>query len=271
MSSLYLLQGIGMITVALFGVIFWKQRSQVQYKFFLWGSLSWLVAIIIKSIASLPAPQIITGVRDVMPDYISEPLLWLYIGLLTGIFECGVSFVIIHRIQSLRNASWKEALGYGLGFGATEAGLLGVYNFIIVLLIILIPDQLPQELLELAGTNNNTLLAIPVPVVERTIVILLHAFSSVLIIYSIRKNEWKWFWYSLIYKTAMDTIAGYFQITYGVENLTVGRLWLVELMLLPFGLIGLWGLFLLRNRFENKTSGQIHGQEVYSWKGDSTS
>jgi uncharacterized membrane protein YhfC len=271
MSPLYLLQGIGMITVALFVVIFWKQRSQVQYKFFLWGGLSWLVATIFKSIASAPVPQIITGLRNITPDYISEPLLWLYIGLLTGVFECGVSFVIIHRIQRLRIASWGEALGYGLGFGATEALLLGVYNFVIVLLIILIPDQLPQELLELAGTNKVSFLAIPVPIVERAIVILLHAFSSVLIIYSVQKNEWKWFWYSLIYKTIMDSIAGFFQITYGLENLNIGGLWLVELILLPFGLVGLWGLFHVRNRFDIETTDKILDREVVFRKGGSTS
>jgi hypothetical protein len=55
----------------------------------------------------------------------------------------------------------------------------------------------------------------------------------------------------------MDTIAGYFQITYGLENLTIGGLWLVELILFPFGLIGLWGLFHVQNRFDIEARGQF--------------
>jgi uncharacterized membrane protein YhfC len=263
MNPLYLLQGAGIIAIALTATVFWKQRSKISGLFLLWGGLSWFLAIVLKSIASIPMPQIISELREVTPAYFTEPLLWLYIGLLTGVLECGVSLIIIKRLPRMRAASWEEALGYGLGFGATEALLLGVYNFVIVLLIILIPDQLPQEFLELAGTNKVSFLAIPVPIVERAIVILLHAFSSVLIIYSVQKNEWKWFWYSLIYKTIMDTIAGYFQITYGLENLTIGGLWLVELILLPFGLVGLWGLFHLRYRFDIKASEQIRGSEVF--------
>jgi uncharacterized membrane protein YhfC len=254
MSSLYLLQGIGMITVALFGVIFWKKRSQVQFKFFLWGGLSWFVATILKTVVSIPTAQIITGLRDISPKYISEPLLWLYIGLLTGVFECGVSYVFIYRIQRLRIASWSESIGYGLGFGATEALLLGIYTFVIVLLIIFIPDQLPPEILILADPSKASLLAIPVPIVERSIVILLHTFSSVLIIFAVQNKEPRLFWFSFLYKTVMDAVAGYFQITYGLQNLTVKGVWLVELILLPFGLIGIWGLFYFRERFSNQHS-----------------
>jgi uncharacterized membrane protein YhfC len=253
MNPLYLLQGAGMIAIALIAVLYWKRRSQISTSFFLWGGLSWFLAIVLKSIASAPMPQIITRLREGTPDYISEPLLWLYIGLLTGVLECGVSLILICRVQRVRSASWSEALGYGLGFGATEALLLGVYNFIIVLLIIVIPDQLPRELVELADPDKASLLAIPIPVVERTIVILLHAFSSILIIYAVQKKEWKWFWFSFLYKTAMDAIAGYFQITYGLENLTLGGLWLVELIILPFGLIGLWGLRAFRRRWQFET------------------
>lgn len=158
--------------------------------------------------------------------------------------------ILVHRLRRVRSANWSEALGYGLGFGATEALLLGIYNFIVVLLIIVMPDQLPQELVELADTSNASLLAIPIPIVERTIVILLHAFSSILIIYAAQTKEWKWFWFSLLYKTTMDAIAGYIQLTYGLENLTIQGLWLVELILLPFGLVGFWGLFAFQRRWQ---------------------
>ena len=249
MNPLFLLQGIGMIAVALFSVLYWKRRGEVPFVFFVWGGLSWLAAMVLKSVAASQTPQIINFLRDVAPVYIADPLLWLYIGLLTGVFECGVALFFIRFVQRLRSATWNEALGFGLGFGGFEALLLGIYSFVIVLLIIVIPEQLPPELLDLTETQNASFLAIPLPIIERGIVIMLHAFSSVLIIYALQRKEWIWFWLSFLYKTAMDTIAGYIQITYGVQNLTLKGAWLAELILIPFALIGIWGLLVFQGRW----------------------
>ena len=249
MNPLFLLQGVGMISVALIVVLYWNRRGQVPFAFFLWGGLSWFVAMVFKSVAASLTPQIITSLRDLMPIYVADPLVWLYIGSLTGVFECGVALAVIRLMQRIRSASWREALGYGLGFGACEAVLLGFYSFVVVLLILLIPEQLPPVLTALTEASHASLLTIPVPIVERAIVILLHAFSSVLIIYAVQKEEWAWFWLSFLYKTAMDTIAGYIQISYGVQNLTLASAWLVELVLVPFALIGFWGLIVFRSRW----------------------
>lgn len=127
--------------------------------------------------------------------------------------------------------------------------MLGAYSFLVILLIILIPDKLPPELLQLAISARASLLDIPIPIVERLIVVLLHAFSCVLIIYAVRTKEWKWFWISFLYKTALDAIAGSIQITYGVQNLTTLGAWMVEMILLPFGIVGLWGLRTFRRRW----------------------
>jgi uncharacterized membrane protein YhfC len=252
MNPFYLLQGIGMVSIALVSIMYWKTRRKITLSFFLWGGLSWFLATVCKSIASVPMPQIIPRFRELTPSYIAEPLFWLAIGLLTGVFECGISLLLVSRLQQLRSATWEEALGYGLGFGGLEALLLGVYNFVIVLLIIVVPNQLPQELIKLADPSKASLLAIPIPIFERAIVILLHAFSSILIIYAVQKKEWRWFWFSFLYKTTMDAIAGYFQITYGLENLSLSGIWLVELILLPFGLVGLWGSMTFRCRWQEK-------------------
>ena len=50
---------------------------------------------------------------------------------------------------------------------------------------------------------------------------MVHALSCVLIIYAVQTREWKWFWFSFLYKTMLDAFAGFIQITYGVQNLTV--------------------------------------------------
>jgi len=161
-------------------------------------------------------------------------------------------------------------MGFGLGFGAIEALLLGASSFIVILLIILIPDQLPSELLQLATGQSGSLLVIPAPIVERAIVMLVHAFSCVLIIYPVRTREWKWFWISFLYKTMLDAIAGFIQITYGVQNLTVLGTWAVELVLLPFGIVGLWGLQAFRRRWPQETTPSPTRDEMAQIQSDPT-
>jgi hypothetical protein len=48
----------------------------------------------------------------------------------------------------------------------------------------------------------------------------------------------------------MDAIAGYIQISYGVENLTTAEMWVFEALILPFGIVGFWGLWSFRKKFE---------------------
>lgn len=249
MNPLFLLQGIGMVAVALLAVIWWRHLTGVHARNFLWGGLSWLLAMLGKGIAATSIPRLTTRLRILTPAYLSEPALWLYIGLLTGVFECGVSLIVVRLIRRIQTADWREAVGYGLGFGGAEALLLGIYSTVILALVIMIPDDLPPELLEVVDSGNASLLAIPVPIVERVVVILLHVFSSILVVYAVQRQEWRWFWASFLYKTAIDTLAGYIQISYGVQNLTLGGAWLVELLLLPFGVVALWGLIALRDRW----------------------
>jgi uncharacterized membrane protein YhfC len=251
MNPLFLLQGIGMVGVALLAVLYWKVRQRVPASLFLWGGLSWFVAIVLKSIAGAPTLKIAAWLRGALPELLSEPLLWLYIGLLTGVFESLVALVVVARVPRLRASSWHEAIGYGLGFGALEAILLGVYSTVIVYLTIAAPEQLPPELLDLSAARGASPLAIPLPVLERAIVIPVHVFSALLIIHALQRREMRWFWASFTYKTALDAVAGYIQLTYGVQNLTLAGAWLVELVLLPLGLVGIWGCLRLRDRWRS--------------------
>jgi uncharacterized membrane protein YhfC len=248
MNPLFLVSGLGMMAVAMGAVVYWQRREKVAFRLFLWGALAWVVGTVLKSIAAIPLPAITDGVRVTLPRYVSEPVLWLYIGLLTGIFECGVALAFAH-IRRIRAVDWNGAVAFGLGFGAIEALLLGIYSFGTVLLLWLAPDQLPAELVELATSQSGSLLAIPAPIVERAVAILVHVFSCVLIIYAIQTKQWKLFWISFIYKTMLDAIAGFIQITYGVQNLTILGTWAVELVLLPFGIAGVWGLRAFRHRW----------------------
>jgi len=237
-----------MVVVAIAAVMYWKRHSGVLWSFFFWGALAWIVGVTLKAGASIPTPAIIHQVRDVLPRTFAEPVLWIYIGLLTGIFECGATLGFAY-IQKIRKANWNQSVGFGVGFGAVGALLVGVGSLLMMLVVMYIPDKLPPEYLKFA-TSGNSLWCIPAPIIERMITIPIHALSCVLIIYAVRKQEWKWFWLSFVYETVVDAIAGFIYITYGLENLTTLSTWGMELVFLPFGIIGVLGLYAFRNKWQ---------------------
>ncbi len=77
MNPLLLIPGIGMMAIALGTVIYWKAHSKVALSFFLWGAAAWIVGVALKLIAAIPTSAIITGSRELLPRYLSEPVLWL--------------------------------------------------------------------------------------------------------------------------------------------------------------------------------------------------
>jgi uncharacterized membrane protein YhfC len=261
MSPLSLVSGLGMMCVALAAAVYWQRHKRVRVSLFLLGALAWVVGNVLKSVAAIPFPAMTDAMRATLPRYVSEPLLWLYIGFLTGIFEC-VTVLAFAHIRGIRCADRKGAIAFGLGFGAIEAVVLGAYSFVTVLLVQTAPDLLPVELVEAATSQGGSLLIIPVPIVERALVLLVHTFSCVVIIYAVQTRAWKWFWLSFLYKTTLDTIAGSIQLTVGVQNLTTFGTWAVELVLLPFGILGLLGLRALRCRWPQEATPSVSHDEI---------
>jgi len=250
MKPLFLLSGIGMILVAILSIIYWRRKTRIAFAFFLLGALAWIAAVILKGIAALPKDSIIEGFRSILPTYFSEPLAWIYIGILTGIFECGMILLFLYAFKRLREQSWKEAVGLGLGFGAFEALLVGIGALVITLLAILIPEQLPEKL---AGPSQlDTPLVIPAPIVERISALFIHIFSTVLIVFSFMTKEWKWFWLSFLYKTMVDSIAGAFHVSYGYENFTVPILYILEAVFAVTAIVGILGLRMMKKKWKER-------------------
>lgn len=244
MKLLSLLSDFGMILVGLLAIIYWKIKTRRSFIFFFLGAATWLVAVVAKSLAAIPLPLVIKTFKAHLPAYIAHPALWIIVGLYTGIFECGLALVAVYAIRKLRKADAEEAVGFGVGFGAFEAIMLGMASSIVTLIILLTPpNQLPQVLSEAASKlESTTWWVLPVPVVERTIALFIHIFSSMLIIYAVQQREWKWFWYSFFYKSLVDAIAAVIHVTIGSKNLTPAILWLFELLLLPLGVAGYFGM-----------------------------
>jgi hypothetical protein len=84
---------------------------------------------------------------------------------------------------------------------------------------------------------------------ERLSVIFAHIFSCILIFYAIASGESKWGWLAILYKTLLDTPAG-FAAFWGAG--TVEKIWTLESVIAIFGLVGMWGVLQIARRYSQR-------------------
>lgn len=248
-SPLLLLSGAGMMAVAVAAVLLYRRGQSVPWTIFGLGALAWTISVALKFAWAIPMNTPVKVRLDaVLPPRASDPIFWLYIGLLTGIFECGFTLFFVRRTR-LRSAEWREAVAFGIGFGAIEAFLLGLLNFVGLLLLVIFWNQLPEETkAAVAGRVRGDLLAIPMPVIERVSALVAHVFTCVLIVHGVRVREWRWFWISFAYKSALDAIAAWGLLATNLASST-RTLVAFEAAVGVFALVGLAGLGYLRRRY----------------------
>ena len=244
MNILSLITPVGTITVGVAIVWYWKVKARQPMKLFFMGALFWFIAVVLKVIIAVLGNKIIlSSIEKLFSPYVADPLKWIYIGLLTGIFECGVILIFLCFIRK-NIKTWNNSLAVGLGFGAIESIMVGLESIVIILLVILIPEHLPKQILEYASGSGSLLDKLHV-IVERIITIPIHAFATILVIFAIINRQWKWFWLSFIYKTAVDSLAACYLLSFKDFATTSSGAWITETTFLPFGIIGVIGIIYL--------------------------
>jgi uncharacterized membrane protein YhfC len=211
------LSAAGMLLAgSLFLIIFKTRKRDVPISYIAFGALAWFVAVILKFAWAIPINHHVQDLlhRFLLPE-LANPLFWIYVGLLTGIFECGLIWLIF-RFSRLGNASLSSSYGFGYGFGCIEAILLGLSQ--IASLVAIATGKLPSV--------GLSWLVVPAPIIERVMTIFLHLYTTLLIIYSIKESKPSLFWLSFLYKSFVDTIAAWAQLAYGID--TTAHLWTVE-------------------------------------------
>lgn len=249
-SPLFFLSGIGMMLVAVTAVLLWQRGKPSLWLPVGIGAMAWAVAVVLKVAWAVPMNKLVhSGLNQFLGKAVSEPLFWLYIGLLTGIFECGVKQIFVAKTR-LRNADWNQAIAFGIGFGAMEAFLIGAVSFIGLLAVIIFFEQIPAETkTQLAEAIGDSPALIPLPIIERIIALLVHTFSSVLIVYGVMVKQLRWFWLSFAYKSAVDAFAAWGILAFGVRESAV-KLAQFEVMVSVFAIVALIGLWVMRSKFK---------------------
>jgi uncharacterized membrane protein YhfC len=149
-SPVALLGGAGMILVAL-GFIAYAAWRHLGWAYLGLGALAWVVTVAIKFALAIPLnPEIFAALTGALPGGIGLGLFDLYVGLLTGLTEVLMVWLVM-RYTRLGRVDWNRALVFGIGFGAIEALLLGLGSFATMLTAIIAPQVIPASAMSQAS------------------------------------------------------------------------------------------------------------------------
>jgi uncharacterized membrane protein YhfC len=244
-----LVGGIGMILVAL-GALAYVSLRAPAWKYLGFGALAWLITVALKFLWAIPInTTVYTTLTDTLPETVGNVIFYLYVGLLTGIFEVGGTWLAL-RYTPLGRVRWRKAQAFAVGFGAVEALILGAISLANMLVAINSPNLLPLAALEGLAKSNNLLYALA-PVVERLFTILIHVASNVLLFYGLQishteKRGARYFWYAFVFKSGIDVVAAFAQM-WGLE--TLGKIWAIEAVVILWGVAGYWITRRVRERY----------------------
>ena len=235
-DPLFLLSGIGMILVAAGSVLFWRLRRRSPMSPFLLGAAAWVVSVGLKAGFAIACNRAVQGALDrQLGPAVAGPLFWLYVGLLTGVFECGF-VLLLTRWPRIGAYDFDRATAFGVGFGAVEALLLGLAGLGGVIAAMAAPDKMPKALMDGFALGHGVILA---PILERLCAVVLHAFACALIILGARRRRWAFFWAAFAYKSLVDAVAAWSQLSFKID--TAAHLWIVEAIGFAFAIAGVVG------------------------------
>lgn len=249
-SPVILLGGTGMILVAL-GFFAYAIVRRLGWKYLVFGALMWFGTVAVKFVLAIPINpilyRVLTGGAN---EGIGVLVFDLYVGTLTGLTEVLIVWLVL-RYSRWGQVEWKRALAFGIGFGAFEALLLGVSSLASTLVALLMPQEIPAAALSQFKMAENVLLGIA-PIIERFFTIWVHILSNVLLFYAVVIKQARWFWLAFVYKSLIDAWAAWGQLA-GMTA-TVEQVWVLEAVVIVWGVIGWLGTRWVQTRYPNATS-----------------
>ncbi len=251
-NPVLLASGIGMMAVGIVPVLYWAKTRGVNATPFVFGGALWVAAIAPKAAIDLTmGGSISSWANSILGALGAFILLSLYVGLRTGAFESGFSYLTFLKTR-LRNASYEEAIGFGLAFGGTEAILLGLGSFLNVLLFWLNPslvEQIPVAQREsVVAALNAPSIMVFAPIVERGFTILVHLFATMLVYAAVLGQSPRLFWFSFLYRAGIDAMVPGFGRLLGESSDPVVMTYAIELVIAIYGSLGLLGVRWLRGK-----------------------
>jgi uncharacterized membrane protein YhfC len=245
-SPLALMAGGGMVAVAVGFVVYTLATHQMAWKYLGLGALGWIITVLLKFAWAVPVnPIVYSMLIDTLLEAVGLPIFYLYVGALTGVFEVATVWLVMRHSRLGREVTWKDAFSFGVSFGSVEALLLGISSIASIIVALTTPDIFPLRTLEQIAQASNPLYGLA-PVLERFFAVLVHTFANLLIFYAVAKEQPRWFWMAFAYKTLIDTVAAFGQVT-GLN--TLATLWAIEAVVVIWGAGGWLGIRWLKRRY----------------------
>ncbi len=254
-NPLFALSGIGMMLVGLMPILWWRYRTLVPWRDFWYGAGIWAVAISIKLLMDVTiTPLMVRWLGGIYTGIGIAILMGAYVGLRTGFLESGLTYIFAIK-KKLKGYDFQQAVAFGLGFGGSEAFLLGIISFLNIAVLLAFPpiiDLLPAaDRAALLTQLTLPSILIMAPIIERAFTIMLHVFCTVLVIQAVKTRRTEYFMLSLVYKTLADGMLPLLTMTF--DRSTVAGVYSIEAFVVALGAISLGGLIWVRGRFGKKS------------------
>jgi uncharacterized membrane protein YhfC len=247
-NSAAILPSLSMLFVGLAVLLLWKNKFKTKTKIILWGAIAWVASILVKSAVSILLNQSLYN--TLMPVEPYGPIIfYIYIGLLTGIFEIFIPMYIILRKRGLLQAlgDRNSQLGFGITFGCTEAVILGIVGMLSFAMVASLGVDAPAAVSDLYSKSTSVYLVNSFySGLERLLAIVIHVFSTMLIFFYIFRKKILYLASAIIYKTFVDGVTAFFLLSPIVFTLEV-----VEAF---FGVIALVSIITLWKLLKQKPS-----------------
>ena len=247
MNALLSLGPAGMILVGVLSIAIWRLKSHAGMKYFLAGGAVWAAAIILKLLLDVTLTPRLLWISS-LGSTVFLTVMGAYVGIRTGLFECGLIYITFIKSE-LRNMSFDEAVAFGIGFGASEAILLGIQSLIQILMFTLNPELLyliPESQRRIAEASlSMPTWVVAAPAIERTFTLFSHIFAALLISVSVAQSRPSFFLLSFAYKSLLDALVPYIQVTFKPNISPIGA-YEAEIWIIFMGSIALLGIAWVR-------------------------
>jgi hypothetical protein len=231
-----------MILVGVLAVWLCKRRFKPQWRYFIIGGALWTCGVTLKfAWAFLLNAPIFSILQESFSPTVSTIIGALYIGLLTGVFEIGVTVIAARQWRSL-TANASRGIAVGIGAGAAEAISLGI--------AVLVPAMFWPNVVS-SRPEDVILLTILLPVTERVLALLCHTASRAAVLFAAATRKVRWAFAGFALLTGVDVVAGVFLLHKGPTRIST---WYLELALVPFALISIGYLIMIIKRWPPSTS-----------------
>jgi len=245
---------IGMMLVGIFSITFWKFKEGIRARYFLIGGLVWIISILPKVIMDLiVTPKLNSWARSTFDTLGFLTITSLYVGLRTGLLECGFTYLAFSR-SKLKESTPKETIAFGIGFGAFEAILISLLAIVQIAVFLLNPsiiELLPKEQRKLieAQLNMPTWIVLA-PVIERIFTIIGHIFATLMIFLYVRLRRIYYILIPIMYKSIVDAMVPFLQWFYKPTTSLIG-MYEAEVWVVVCGLAALIGTYLTLSKLKD--------------------